>query len=266
MKCVWTALIPAVVISLSSHLPGQTTHEPSDTLLAGVTARGRLLAAYDRAAWHGTDAFFALKPALTDANSMLARQQPDGHWIVDFGRLTAARDTLYLVYEAVEAGRPDSFTARKLDPPTPVLGDERLAAVALHTSLDDFGTQQRAYNSYVLPRDDRKFWVFFLPAPTNQLLYPLGADVRFLISADGRQILEKHPMHHALLNMALPDSALYGLNTVLVDDVPQESDVFLTLTRTPHRPELVATAHYDYEIAVDGSITWRVGQRDKKDK
>ena len=70
----------------------------------------------------------------------------------------------------------------------------------------------------------------------------------------------------ALLNMALPDSAHYGWNTVLVDDVPQESDVFLTLTRSPHRPELVATAHYDYDIAVDGSITWSVGQRGKKDK
>lgn len=260
--CVF--LVPTMVICICSPGSSQITHQPSDTLLARITARGRLLAAYDRAAWHGTDAFFALKPALADANTMLARLQPDGHWIVDFGRLTTTRDTFYVMYEAVEAGRPDSFTARKLDPPTAVLGDERLAATALHTSLDDFGTQQRAYNSYVIPREDGKFWVFFLPAPTNELLYPLGADVRYLVSPDGRQILEKHPMHHALLNMALPDNALAGTNTVLVDDVPQESDVFLALTRTPHRPQLVATAHYDYDIAVDGGITWQLGERGGK--
>jgi hypothetical protein len=48
---------------------------------------------------------------------------------------------------------------------------------------------------------------------------------------------------------------------VVVDDVPQDSDVFLVLVGHPRRPELIATEHYDYEIAVDGSITWRVGER-----
>jgi hypothetical protein len=68
-------------------------------------------------------------------------------------------------------------------------------------------------------------------------------------------------MHRTLLNLALPESAASGLHTVVVDDVPQDSDVFLVLVGHPRRPELIATEHYDYEIAVDGSITWRVGER-----
>jgi len=223
-----------------------------------------MLAAYDRAAWHATDAFMALRPDLTTANTMVARLLPDGRWGVLFGRLTAAADTFYLVYEAVPTERPDSFVMSTHVPPTPLTGAERLVATALHTALLDFGTPQRPYNSYVLPRADSAFWVYFLPAQTDGATFPHGADIRYMIAPDGRRILDKHPMHKALLNLAIPDSAVSGLHTVLVDDVPQDSDVFLVLVRRPRRPELIATAHYNYEIAIDGSITWRWADRDQE--
>src|SRR5207253_9849779 len=69
-------------------------------------------------------------------------------------------------------------------------------------------------------------------------------------------------MHRALLNLAVPDSAVGGLHTVLVDDVPQDTDVFLVIARRPRRHELIATAHYNYAIALDGSITWQVADRE----
>lgn len=178
-----------------------------------------------------------------------------------FGRLSAASDTFYLVYEAVTADRADSFVIRSHTPPTPRTGYERRAAVALHLARTDFGTPSRPYNSYILPRPDSTFWVYFLPAQTDARTFPHGADVRYVVDARSEHIVEKHPMHRALLNLALPDSAMSGLHTVLVDDVPQDSDVFLVLARRPLRPELIATEHYDYEVAVDGSITWRVGER-----
>lgn len=253
-----------IVALAGTPLASQHLSVPSDTLLAGITARGRLLAAYDQAAWHGTDAVLAAVPESTllrVGNTMLASQQPDGRWIVFFGRLTDKADTLFVAFEARSTDRADSFVIHTDDPPLVRLGAERRAAAALHVALNDFVTPARRYNSYVLPRADGAFWVYFLPAQTDWREFPHGADVRYLVDSTGQRILEKHPMHHALLNLALPDSAVSGLHTVLVDDVPQDSDVFLVLARRPRRPELVATAHYNYEIALDGSISWRVADR-----
>jgi hypothetical protein len=100
-----------------------------------------------------------------------------------------------------------------------------------------------------------------LPAQTDWREFPHGADVRYLVDSTGQHILAKHPMHRALLDLAMPDSAVAGMHTVLVDDVPQDSDVFLVLSRRPRRHELIGTAHYNYEIALDGSITWEAANR-----
>jgi hypothetical protein len=51
---------------------------------------------------------------------------------------------------------------------------------------------------------------------------------------------------------------------VLTADLPQDSDVFLVLTRRPLKPELIATEHFDYEIHTDGTISWRYGERTKR--
>jgi len=255
-------LLVAFGLPLSSAAQG--TSVPSDTLLAGITARGRLLVAYDQAAWHAADAFLALRldsAALQVANTMIASQRPNGTWRVLFGRLTPACDTFFLAYEALPTARPDSFAIQVHAPPLPLVGAERLAATALHAALGDFGPQQRPYNSYVLPRAHGTFWVYFMPAQTDVRAFPHGADIRYVVATDARGILDKHPMHRTLLNLALPENAVSGLHTVVVDDVPQDSDVFLVLARHPRRPEVIGTEHYDYEIALDGSITWRVGER-----
>jgi len=256
------SVLVACGLPLSAAAQGTTV--PSDSLLAGITARGRLLAAYDQAAWHATDALLALRPdsaVVQAANTMIATLQPDGRWTVRFGRLTPASDTFYVAYEALATARPDSFAIQPHAPPLPLVGPERLAATALQVALRDFGAHQRRYNSYVLPRADGTFWVYFMPAQTDPAALPHGADIRYLMAADASRIVDKHPMHRTLLNLALPENAVSGLHTVVVDDVPQDSDVFLVLARHPRRPEMIGTEHYDYAIAIDGSITWRVGER-----
>ena len=254
-----------LVPTLSVHtLVSQALSVPSDTLLASITARGRLLAAYDQAAWHGTDAVLAMVPESTLAkagNTMIGWQYPDGRWSILFGRLTDNADTLFVVYEAQATNRADSFVVRANDPPLVRIGAERRAAAALRLTSTDLGTPSRRYNAYVLPRTDGAFWVYFLPAQTDWREFPHGADVRYLVDSSAVRVVEKHPMHRGLLNLAIPDSAVAGMHTVLVDDVPQDSDVFLVLARRPRRHELIATAHYDYEIALDGSISWRAADR-----
>jgi len=216
-----------------------------------------MLLAYDQAAWHGTDAFMALHPDLTALNTMLAAGQADGRWRVDFGFLNSAADSFFVHYQAFEQQRPDSFVARRLAYPASESGVQLRAARALRTAKTSFGDVQIPYNTYVLQRADSTFWVYFLPAQTDAAAFPHGADARYLVSADGRHLIDSLRMHHALLNLALPDSAVSGMHTVISDDVPQDSDVFLVLARRPLRPELVVTQHYLYQVCIDGSITWQ---------
>lgn len=252
-RFVWVAL----ALLIPSCGAGQTVGVPSDSLLAAVTMRGTTLAAYDRAAWLGTDALMALRPNLEGVNTMLAFRQTTGRWIVYFARLNADRDSLLLLFEATETNNPDRYVARELFPAMPLDGDALQAARALDTARADFGEQDRPYNSYVLPHPNRGFWVYFMPAQTDVREFPHGADLRYEISASGDRIFAKWQMHRSLLNSAVPEDAALGLHTVVTEDMPQDSDVFLVLTRTPRRPEVVVTEHHVYHIAVDGSITWR---------
>jgi hypothetical protein len=56
----WNPL--SAVVSLSILSAGGTPIKSSD--LAAISERGILLASYDNAAWHGTDAIMALHPVL----------------------------------------------------------------------------------------------------------------------------------------------------------------------------------------------------------
>src|SRR5438552_15818249 len=98
-----------VACGLPFSAAAQGTTVPSDTLLAGITARGKLLAAYDQAAWHATDALLPLhldSAAALRAGLMIAVERPEGNWTVLFGRLTPAADTFYVAYEALPTPRP----------------------------------------------------------------------------------------------------------------------------------------------------------------
>src|SRR3954452_4115230 len=95
-------LVPTLVLAQGEPSP------PSEAQLADITARGRALAAYDSAAWHGSDAVTALKPSPGSVRRYLARQTAQG-WVVAFGRLTARRDTFLIAYEAVPASQVGKF-------------------------------------------------------------------------------------------------------------------------------------------------------------
>src|ERR1700704_6215452 len=100
---------PTIFLATPATLPAQSQPAgPTAAQLADITARGRALAAYDSAAWHGTDAVAALKPDTGTIGRYIARPTPAG-WVVAFGRLTAARDTFLVAYEAVHAASPGQF-------------------------------------------------------------------------------------------------------------------------------------------------------------
>ncbi len=47
-----------------------------------------------------------------------------------------------------------------------------------------------------------------------------------------------------------------GFHAAVVDDVPEDTDVFYVLTRQPSIPEIIATRNYVYRIDVTGSILY----------
>lgn len=65
--------------------------KPSESQLAAISARGRMLAAYDTAAWQATDAVTATH-AKAEPSSRYIGHLTEAGWVVDFGHLNAAGD------------------------------------------------------------------------------------------------------------------------------------------------------------------------------
>jgi hypothetical protein len=254
----------SVVFLLAAVFPliasAQTTPPPSDSALAGIVARGRMLAAYDRAAWHGTDAIMEKLPNPAGVEGFIAQVDANGSWHLLFGRTTVAGDTLFVVARADQSTTPDSFHVSVPMPQAVGTDVERRAFRAMKTAGAELKSSPRAfngtYNTYVLSRPDGSWYVYFLPAQTQQGVYPHAGDYRYVVSSGGDVVQSKFQMHRTVLNQAVPADAVAGVHTVVVEDLPQDSDVFLVLSRKPPKPELVATAHFTYQIQVDGSITW----------
>jgi hypothetical protein len=228
--------------------------------LAEITARGRQLAEYDVAAWHATDAVFALSPPEGSIARYLARKT-DAGWVVAFGRLNEKRDKFLVAYEATqEGGNPTEFKVKKHEPPKETTDFYFFAAQAVDTALADFQGERRPYNVAVLPAAKAHgFYVYVVPAQTRHGVYPHGGDVRYLISQDGAKVVEKRQLHKSILEMAVPgnDTKMAGgFHTAVVDDIPEDTDVFYVLARKPAVPEWIGTRNYVYRVEIDGTIKY----------
>lgn len=141
----------------------------------------------------------------------LARREGAG-WVVAFGRPDSVSGHFHVAYEAVQVpSRTDSFTVTRHAPAR--VDSDRLASAARAFSLAraDFGTRTRPYNTAVLPASDSGWFVYLMPARTEHGVFPLGGDVRYHVSPDGRRILVKRQLHNAILDMAVPSDTLPAL-------------------------------------------------------
>jgi hypothetical protein len=241
------------LVMAAAPLAAQEPAPPSEQHLAAVTKRGRMLAAYDAAAWHGTDAVMAIGPNHARLGIFLAREN-GGRWTVYFGRLSAARDTFYTAYEARQGARPAEFTARALEPAAADTGLLLRAARALRTATEAFGNgARRPYNMAVLPNSSG-WWVYLYPAAQVQGVWPHGGDVRYHVSADGRAIVEERRMHRSILELRMDANATAGIHTAVLREEPEDTDVLYVLQRTPRIPEYVRSRNFVFVIAPDGAI------------
>jgi len=237
---------------------------PTKDELAAITERGRGLAGYDAAAWHASDAVQAKQPKQGSVVRYIARKSDEG-WVVAFGRLDQKQRRFLIAYEATQGDKPDVFVVKQVTPPKEDTGFFLSAARAIDTSLKDFTEhfegEQRPYNVAVLPAEKGRLWVYLLPAPTKPNVWPLGGDVRYLVSGNGIKVIEKRQLHKAVIENEPPNQEgnqqVAGIHTHVLDDTPEDSDVFHVLTRKPSVPEMILTKQFVFQVNPDGSIKFQ---------
>ncbi len=255
---MWKAFLLAIVVYSCWPAWAKKKPDASEQVFADVSTRGRFLEEYDMAAWHATDALAALKPEKGAIQKYVARKTEAG-WVVVFGRFNDKNDRFLIVYEATQKNKPDEFEVKRHDPP---LDDQEFffhAATAIVKALQNFGRPNRPYNTYILPTETNDFYVYLLPAQTENGVYPFGGDVRYLFSADGNTILETRQMHKTILELKEePNSSktlVAGVHVHVLTNQPEDSDVFHVLTQQPPRPEYVGTPDkHLYSISETGII------------
>ncbi len=250
-----------IVIALFD--PPARKEPPNKEELAAITDRGRDLAGYDAAAWHASDALQAKQPKEGSVVRYIARKTDKG-WVVAFGRLDEKQEKFLIAYEATEGAKPDVFDVKEMTPPKEDTGFFLSAAKAIDTTLKDFVEhfegEQRPYNVAVLPAEKGQVWVYLVPAPTKPNVWPLGGDVRYLISADGTKIASKRQLHKSVIELERPkdrnQQQVAGMHTHVLDDTPEDTDVFHVLARKPSIPEMVITKQFVFQVDPDGSVKY----------
>jgi len=250
------SLVIALVLSSSSIL-AEKNKPLTDSELAAITTRGRMLADYDTASWHATDAVLALKPAQGAVGRYIARKSEAG-WVVVFGKFNETKDAFLVAYEATQGNDSRQFTVQNYDPPQKDTGFFYIAAKAIEISLQNTHLEKRPYNTYVLPLDSGQLYVYVLPAQTVADVYPLGGDTRYLMSADGTNIIETRQLHKSILEVkhSAPSGSkpAGGFHTHVLTDAPEDTDVFHVLRQKQPLPEAVGTKGGVYMVQTDGTI------------
>lgn len=108
-------IFAAIGLLLLTTVQARASSKPSDAELAAITARGRMLAEYDTAAWQATDAMMAAHLKADPLGRYIGHKTEAG-WVVDFGRLNGAGDKFVVDYEAVPAGGSARFEVRSFNP------------------------------------------------------------------------------------------------------------------------------------------------------
>lgn len=253
------ASVTAITVLLASSLFTQAQAQmriPSRDELNAITARGRELAAYDLVARGATTALLTKRPSKDDVNTCVVLRNRDG-WHVSFGKLNEKRTAFIAAYDVACRNDLTAYTVRKNIPPAPDTSGLLLRALAAETARAKFTpVAQRPYTSMVLPSVEGKMWVYLYPSQTRNDVFPLGGDTRFLVSADGKTVLEKRQMHVSILDLATPTGKqpTYGYHTAVIDDRPEDTDIMYVLGRVPRVPEMIKTNSLVFKVDTTGNI------------
>jgi len=233
MKLPVSAFAVMVLAVASPTLAQQSDAPPiRDFDVETIERLGRDIYEQDRFAWVGTDALLA--------------EIPQGRLAGTIGWIVVERDGVDIVrFARGSASLPEpSFDVTFRGDAEPVVtaasGDFSEDELAMFRAVD---LGRRAitqpcsdrYNSIILPDVDGDGWlVWMLAATTDANRVPVGGHYRFTISADGRTIEQADRLSRSCLVLSLqaqgggqPEALM---TTQLVDDLPVETFVFLSLS------------------------------------
>lgn len=253
MYAMYRCLGRVLLLFVGAAALAQKPQPPSRDELAAVGARGKLIYEYDQAAWHSTDAVQKVGLPQGQIDRYVAQKTESG-WMVMWGRFTESRDKFLIVYETIQGAGLEVFSVKKHDPPLEDTGFYLHAARAIATAQQEFHGEKRPYNESVLPADKGNFYVYILPAQTDEGVYPIGGDMRYLISPDGIDVVGKRRMHQDIINSTIRETATFSLHTHILSDTPEDSDVFDVLTRRPLIPEYIFTCNFTYMVIPEASV------------
>lgn len=240
--------------------PAGTLKPPSATLLSQITQRGKDVYEYDKACSQATDAL--LLAVKNSANFKLFVAFPEHDiWHVAFGSMSDDGESFLIAYEVtLKRNLPadvKSYDIFKLDK-----GEFYRRGKALNACRAKMKSTGPLMNYAAIPSDASKanYWVYQFPGTSEPGVYLLGGDVRYLVSINDSKILETRQMHHSVLPWPkrldmLNDTKLQGgCHSAILEDEPEDTDVFHVLLRQPQLPEFIATANWIFCVEVDGSI------------
>jgi len=240
MKKSAAVLFAFLCLTLSAF--AQREKPATESELAEITARGKMLAEYDQEAWHSTDAVLALSPKEGSFEIYVGKKNGN-IWTVGYGKLNEKKDKFLITYEAVQQAAPKDFKVETFSKPKEDAGFFLMAAKAIETAKAEFvPAERRPYNVAVLPAKDEQFYVYFMPAQTKVGVFPIGGDVRFLVSKDGTKLVEIRQLHKSIIEFQVPSGIKpdTGYHTAILDEIP----------------ELVVTQKFVYRIETDGTIRY----------
>ena len=262
---VWClAIIAAPILTASSRVV-RAQSAATQARLDTISARGRALAGYQRAALLASTQLMATNPDPWKVQRYVAYHADSG-WVVAFGRLSTQRDTFYVSHIAIPAAisgqRVDSlFEFQTFADPAPDTDFLVRGARAMDMGVMTLGVTERSYAAAASPVEEGEWWVYLTPAANAASVWPLGDDVRYRVSADGFRVLGTHRMHVGMVSGAAGTRTdgtrvAASWHRTTVHDLPEDSDVFHVLARRPQVPEIVVTRHHQYVVGVDGSIKY----------
>jgi len=240
--------------------PAGTTKPPSATELNKITERGKDLYEYDKACSQATDALLAAVKNSAGFKLFVAFPEHD-IWHVAFGTMSDDGESFLIAYEVTLKPKTPadvkSYDIFKLDK-----SEFYRRGKALNACRAKMKSTGPLMNYAAIPSDASKtiYWVYQFPGTTEPGVYLLGGDVRYLVSISDNKILETRQMHRSVLpwpkraDIPTGTAITDGCHSAILEDEPEDTDVFHVLLRKPQVPEYIATANWIFRVDVDGSI------------
>jgi hypothetical protein len=223
---------------------------PTRADLDAVTERGVALASFDKAAAGGTDAVFMLHPDQSLLSHYIAVKTDSG-WVTKFGKIEGS--VFKVAYEARLT--LEGYKADAIVPPREEAGFTLTAARAVDLTAARL-RGDHPYNVAELPAGGGRVFVYAYPAPTEKDPLPFGADFRWLVSADGTEILEERRMHNGLISSSdRPANAVSQAHTHVLREGVEDTDVMHAIQSRLMQHVLTPSGAFVI-VDPDGRITW----------